>query len=165
MSEKKETMTAKERLFIQLIQSYPSTRFSTFVVDYLCKQLGIKKGSLASRSYREWFKENFTLENHCWCRILKTSVKSFEQATIEERGKVYGDPYESHKNIGLSWTGLLQQHYGITLPHPLPASLIAQMMTTFKVQRSCRVYKDDNYLDARVYNGFAEEFQKKEQNK
>lgn len=79
---------------------------------------------------------------------------------IEERGKVYGDPLLSHENIGLSWTGLIQQHYGIRLDHPLPASLVAQMMVTFKMQRACKVWHEDNYVDAQAYLGFAEEFQK-----
>lgn len=81
-------------------------------------------------------------------------------ATIAERGKVYGDPMESHTNIGLAWTGLIQQHYGITLAHPLPASLVAQMMASFKIQRSAKCYKDDNYVDLAAYARFAEQFQK-----
>lgn len=80
-------------------------------------------------------------------------------ATIAERGKIYGDPRESHANIGLSWTGLIQQHYGIKLDHPLPPSLVAQMMVAFKMQRAARVYHADNYVDAHAYTQFAEEFQ------
>ena len=83
-----------------------------------------------------------------------------DAAIIAERGKTYGDPLTSHTNIGLSWTGLLQQHYGITLPHAIPAHIVALMMVTFKAQRSCRVYKEDNYVDLRVYAGFAEKFDK-----
>jgi len=82
-------------------------------------------------------------------------------AVVQERGQVYGDPFSAHKNIGLSWTALLQQHYGIDLPHPLPAALVAQMMVVLKMQRAARVYHQDNYLDARAYTGFAEEFQGK----
>lgn len=81
-------------------------------------------------------------------------------AIIEERGKIYGDPQQSHANIGLSWTGLIQQHYGITLPHPIPASLVAQMMVSFKMQRACRVFHEDNYIDASAYASFAHDFQK-----
>lgn len=82
------------------------------------------------------------------------------KAIAAERGRVYGDPKESHTNIGLSWTGLIQQHYGIALAHPLPPSLVAQMMVAFKNQRSARVYKADNYDDLKVYAEFAEQFQK-----
>lgn len=81
--------------------------------------------------------------------------------TIKERGKVYGDPFESHKNIGLCWTGLIQQHYGITLEHTVPPELVAQMMVSFKMQRAARVFKADNYLDAHAYTDFAEDFQQR----
>lgn len=87
------------------------------------------------------------------------------QETIAERGKIYGDPYLSHVNIGLAWTGLIQQHYGMTLAHPLPASLVAAMLVDFKMSRAARCeapHHADNFLDAHAYVGFGEEFQKKE---
>ena len=80
--------------------------------------------------------------------------------TIAKRGEIYGDPRESHNNIGLSWTALIQQHFEIELPHPIPASLVAQMMVVFKMQRAARVFHRDNYIDAQAYARFAEEFQK-----
>jgi hypothetical protein len=80
-------------------------------------------------------------------------------ATIQERGKVYGEPHHSHTNIGLSWTAIIQQHYGITLPHTLPAHLVELMMVAFKVQRSARVFHADNYVDLRAYAAFAEHAQ------
>lgn len=102
-------------------------------------------------------------------RMLKGGAKSAldekVSSTIKERGVVYGDPCKSHTNIGLSWTALIQQHYGITLEHPLPPWLVAQMMVALKMQRSTIVYKDDNYIDAKAYAHFAEEFQKKESGK
>jgi hypothetical protein len=76
-----------------------------------------------------------------------------------ERGKVYGPPKSSHANIGLSWTGLIQQHYGITLDHPIPDFLVALMLDHLKGQRSCRVFKQDNYDDKHIYADFAERFQ------
>lgn len=82
-------------------------------------------------------------------------------ATIKERGKIYGDPALSHHNIGLSWTGLIQQHYGIRLDHPLPAWLVELMMVAFKVHRASRVFHADNYVDAKAYLRFAEEDQEK----
>jgi hypothetical protein len=85
------------------------------------------------------------------------------EEVIAERGKVYGDPLKSHINIGLAWTALIQQHFDINLNHPIPASLVAQMMVAFKMQRSAKVFKGDNYLDARAYTNFAEEFQQFEQ--
>lgn len=81
------------------------------------------------------------------------------QETIIERGKVYGDPRESHINIGLAWTALLQQHYGIKLDHAIPPEMVALMMVTFKAQRSARAFKADNFIDLHAYARFAEEFQ------
>lgn len=89
-------------------------------------------------------------------------AKSLVEQTIEERGKVYGDPYESHVNIGLAWTALLRQGGYLIDGKTLPASMVAQMMVMFKMQRSARVYKDDNYIDAHAYANFADEFQKRE---
>jgi hypothetical protein len=83
-------------------------------------------------------------------------------ALIEERGKIYGDPFTSHGNIGLAWTGLIQQHFNITLPNVIPPSLVAQMMAAFKVQRMARKYHADNYDDLSAYAKFAQEFQQKE---
>lgn len=84
--------------------------------------------------------------------------------TIAQRGKVYGDPHDSHTNIGLSWTGLIQQHYGLQFKHPLPASLVSQMMVAFKMQRATRVFHADNYVDAHAYARFAEDSQQRESN-
>jgi hypothetical protein len=82
--------------------------------------------------------------------------------TIKERGKIYGDPKLSHENIGLAWTGLIQQHYGIRLDHPLPSWMVELMMVDFKTQRSARVFHGDNFLDARAYLLFAEDHQRPE---
>ena len=90
------------------------------------------------------------------------ATEETKQALRNERGKVYGDPLLSHINIGLSWTALIQQHYGIELPHPIPSSLAALMMVAFKGQRSARVYHKDNFDDLHVYADFAEEAQLKE---
>jgi hypothetical protein len=79
-----------------------------------------------------------------------------DEQTIHERGKVYGEPHHSHRNIGLAWTGLLQQHYGIQLREPIQHWLVELMMVQFKVQRSARIYHEDNFRDARVYLKFAE---------
>lgn len=89
----------------------------------------------------------------------ETDLKALEA----ERGRVYGDPKLSHINIGLSWTALLQQHYGIQLSHPIPPELVALMMVTFKAQRSSRVFHQDNYDDMAVYADFAKRFQKPNQ--
>jgi len=94
-----------------------------------------------------------------WNREETNMNDATVEGIIAERGKVYGDPRDSHVNIGLSWTGLFQQHYGITLPHVVPPSLVAQMMVVFKMNRAARVFHEDNYVDAHAYVGFAQSFQ------
>ena len=82
--------------------------------------------------------------------------------TVEERGLIYGEPELSHENIGLAWTGLLQQHYGLRLDHPLPAWLVELMMAAFKIHRAARVFHEDNYMDLEAYAlRFAKEHQRK----
>lgn len=82
-------------------------------------------------------------------------------AVIAERGKVYGDPELSHENIGLNWTGMIQQHYQVRLPYPLPAWLVELMMAGFKIHRSARVFHEDNYVDLEAYGlKFAREHQR-----
>lgn len=93
----------------------------------------------------------------------QTTSDALVGSTIAERGKVYGEPHLSHKNIGLSWTGKIQQHFGFELPHPLPASLVEQMMVDLKLNRAARVFHADNYLDAAAYLRFAEDSQQREQ--
>lgn len=80
---------------------------------------------------------------------------------IKERGQIYGDPELSHQNIGLNWTGMIQQHYQLRLDHPLPAWLVELMMAGFKIHRSARVFHEDNYVDLEAYGlKFAREHQR-----
>lgn len=81
---------------------------------------------------------------------LENEVDATE-AVIAERGKVYGDPELSHENIGLNWTGMIQQHYQVRLPYPMPAWLVELMMAGFKIHRSARVFHEDNYVDLEAY--------------
>lgn len=78
-----------------------------------------------------------------------------QEAIAAERGKVYGDPKRSHANIGLEWTGILQQYFDIELPHAIPPHVVAEMMVALKVNRSLRVHHEDNYDDRAVYTSFA----------
>lgn len=114
----------------------------------------------------------FRSNNNKWITLIpaeKYRIHKMKQPSqtvdevIAERGKVYGDPFKSHTNIGLAWSGLLRNH-GYELEHVIPASMVAQMLVIFKMLRSARVYKDDNYIDAHAYTQFADEFQKLEQN-
>ena len=76
-----------------------------------------------------------------------------------QRGAQYGNADESHENTGLVWTGLIQNHYGIKLDHPLSASLVEIMMAGNKLNRMVTPndMQDDDYLDGRVYIQLARE--------
>ena len=93
-------------------------------------------------------------------KINSENQNDIVEKTIEERGKIYGDPALSHENIGLAWTGLIQQHYQIRLEHPIPSWLVSLMMVDFKASRSARVFHEDNFVDLRAYCKFAEQDQK-----
>ena len=84
---------------------------------------------------------------------------SIVSQTVQDRSKIYGPPQPCHHNIGLTWTALLQQHYGLFLDHPVPDFLVAQMMAALKLVRASKTYHADNYTDAIAYTGFADEFQ------
>ena len=114
---------------------------------------------------QECSRTNVCIQNRLQSDPLSDAPKPLSpelQSIADERGKVYGDPFLSHTNIGLCWTGLIQQHYGITLPYPIPGSLAAQMLVGFKNQRSVRVLKKDNNDDLQVYQSFSVDFQKRE---
>jgi hypothetical protein len=80
-----------------------------------------------------------------------------------ERSKRYGDHVPGHQNLGMAWTGLIQNHYGIRLPHPLPAFLVELMMVASKANRAAvNPAGRDNYKDGRIYFAMAEEAASKE---
>lgn len=74
------------------------------------------------------------------------------EQTVQERGKVYGDPSLSRENIGLAWTRLIQQHYQIRLPHALPDWLVEQMLVQFKENQSERAFYEDTFVDLQAYS-------------
>jgi len=80
------------------------------------------------------------------------------------KSHIYGLPSESHRNIGLSWTGLINQHYGIELPHPLPDWLVELMLVVFKAQRAARTYQQDTFYDMIQYAQFAYQHQREDPN-
>jgi hypothetical protein len=77
---------------------------------------------------------------------------------------IYGLPSESHRNIGISWTALINQHYGIVLPHPLPDWLVELMLVIFKAHRAARVYSADTFYDMLKYAEFANRHQSDDSN-
>ena len=93
------------------------------------------------------------------CEGTDAPLSEHEQIELE-RGLIYGDPYHNHQSIGKIWTGLLEQHYGITLPHCIPPSLVALLMAGLKINRMNRVWQQDNADDGQIYVKFASKFQK-----
>lgn len=82
----------------------------------------------------------------------------------KQRGKLYGEPKFNHTNLGLAFTAILQTHYEITLPHPIPPHIVALMMVAFKATRASRNYQPDSHLDLANYNDFSREFQQSKKN-
>lgn len=78
-----------------------------------------------------------------------------------ERGKIYGDPFLSHKAIGYVWRGILQNRFHeITIPE-IDASLVAELLAAFKLTRASRpTFHQDSFDDLRVYVSFSERFRK-----
>lgn len=75
-----------------------------------------------------------------------------------EREKRYGSHLKGHKNLGLIWTGLLQNHYEIELPHPLPGFLVEAMMAANKLNRiATDSSHKDSYDDAKIYISLAQD--------
>lgn len=86
-----------------------------------------------------------------------------QEAIKAERRKVYGEPLDNHRGIAQMWAPLLQPHaVAITNGDPIPAWTVALLMAALKLDRMRLVYHADNYTDAAVYLGFAEEWQKPE---
>ena len=75
------------------------------------------------------------------------------KAIREERALKYGDATFGHGNLGLMWTGLLQNHYGIKLDHPLPPEMVLVMMAVGKANRVAveKVYDPDHFEDGMNY--------------
>jgi hypothetical protein len=82
-----------------------------------------------------------------------------DQEVIAEREKMYGDAFQCHTNIGQVWAGILGNWQGVHVDD-IPADVVALMLAGMKLVRSTRVYHEDNYLDARNYVNFAEQFKK-----
>ena len=84
----------------------------------------------------------------------------------KEKDAQYGDPAESLRNIGLVWTGIINQWAGLKLLKPIPGWLVALMYASAKVIRISAKYiplttREDNELDAKVYLDIAEDIHKR----
>ncbi len=83
----------------------------------------------------------------------KEDLDQAEGRVILSRSSAYGDGVEGHANLGLMWTGLLQNHYGIRLDHPIPSHLVLLMMAQNKANRAALPTPEriDDYVDNRNY--------------
>jgi hypothetical protein len=77
---------------------------------------------------------------------------------FKDRGEVYGPMDTLMEASGLTVTGLIEAHYQMQLPHPIPGSLLCLMNAACKLVRASVPYKfhEDNYLDGRNYITMAE---------
>lgn len=79
----------------------------------------------------------------------------------ESRSSVYGDPFISHKAIGYTWRGILQNRFQELEIPEITADLVAELLAGFKITRAARPgYHQDSYDDAQVYTRFGERFKK-----
>jgi len=79
-----------------------------------------------------------------------------------ERGARYGEGTQAHTNLGLIWTGILQNHFLMTLPAPIPADVVLLMMAANKLNRAAcpTPLHGDNYDDGVIYVEMAREAKK-----
>lgn len=141
-----------------LLDAVPGFENGTLLI---CSQCGIREVAVKN-SVCPWCAGN--VETIAETKADDDASAKLDWATnvdnvIAERGKVYGDPDLSCHNIGLEWTGMIQQHYDMKLDHPLPNWMVSLMLTVFKAHRACRVWHEDNYTDAKAYLKFAEQQQ------
>jgi hypothetical protein len=84
----------------------------------------------------------------------------------DQKEAEYGDSYEGHRNLGIVWTGLLQNHFqGLRLPATIPPDVVMLMMAAAKINRAVtsNKTKQDNFVDGRNYLTLAEEAQEKKE--
>lgn len=84
-----------------------------------------------------------------------------DEEIVQERSKHYGPPDVMMSNIGTVWSAILSQHRGQNI-EPIPNDVVALMLAAFKIIRTANnaPYHEDNYIDARNYLKFAEDFEK-----
>ena len=81
-----------------------------------------------------------------------------QERLVKERGKSYGPPLPSLRNIGRAWQALLSSHYRLNLPEP-PPYVVSLMILAMKNVRAAQPtpHHQDNYDDGFNYLKFAEE--------
>jgi Domain of unknown function (DUF6378) len=92
-----------------------------------------------------------------------SSPENVREKLRRERGARYGDVFINQSTIGQMYTAMLEQHYQISLPHPIPGSLAAAFMVLVKLNRAAfSPNHADNFDDAHNYLDFVQECQQKE---
>ncbi len=86
-------------------------------------------------------------------------------AVMAQREKFYGPIEYSFESVALGWTGILRAHYRNASLPPLSPDIVALMMAHLKIIRSCRVYKEDNYIDGKNYFDIAEQLARPKEQK
>lgn len=86
-------------------------------------------------------------------------MKKDHKRIRKQRAKVHGPIKGNLENLGLSLTALLQDHYNIQLPYPIPAHVAGLMLAQGKLLRCVKPYKysKDDYDDLRNYTDFGQE--------
>ena len=99
-------------------------------------------------------------------RIRKAAELEARDTSPEEEDRVrsnraqkYGPATFAHRNLGLIWTGILQNHFGCSLPHPIPPDVVLLMLGGNKINRAVLESsgRPDDYLDLRIYAQLAME--------
>lgn len=92
----------------------------------------------------------FERETRMKAEAIAAEAKRLQQIMID-RGQKYGDKRINHEGIGKMYTGLLESHYQMRLPHPVPGFLVALMTACIKLNREAFCENQDNIDDAKNY--------------
>lgn len=85
-----------------------------------------------------------------------------DEQILKDRETQYGDSNEGLYNLGMKWTALLQNYFGVRLPHLIPADIVCLMLADLKSIRASKQKKcnPDHYADGRNYFTLAEKAKK-----
>lgn len=93
---------------------------------------------------------------------MKDRLTAGEQKIFNERQKLYLDATWGNEQTGLMWTGLLQNHFQVQFPTPIPADVVLTMLAAHKLCRSVlpTEMNNDSFDDAKIYTELAREARK-----
>jgi len=74
------------------------------------------------------------------------------QIIREQRGTLYGGATDNMRDLGYAFTAILESHYGITLPHPIPREVASLLLIALKLLRIAHTPDhEDSHLDLENY--------------